>query len=152
MLLLAGTLLAPVAQADDVYKWLNEYGEVQYTQMPPPHGIQAIRIQSAPPIINEPDEPPDAPATEEQPADEFVDEQFQDAGQEDAADSAARDAELARSMKENCDNARKNLTTLNRGGQARFIKPNGEVFRLTEEERQQRINEAKDQIKLLCKG
>ena len=31
MLLLAGTLLSSAALAEDIYKWLNDNGEVQYT-------------------------------------------------------------------------------------------------------------------------
>lgn len=148
LILLAGSCLLAPAQADDVYKWVNENNETQYTQMPPPHGITAIRIQSATPRDYAEDSDTPEP---EQTASESVDDEFPEAGQGDGTeDSSDRDAEVARSMQENCNNARKNLESLNRG-QVRYVNPAGEVVRLTEEERQQRIEEANTQIKLLCK-
>lgn len=151
-LLVAGLLLVTPAHAEDIYKWLNEDNQVQYTQMPPPHGVKAIRIQRSA-VPDEADigegetdeagyEPEtDAEDTAEAPAD---DEEADD------GETTDRDAEIAKSMQENCNKARKNLKTLNRG-QVRYINAKGEVIRLTEEERQERIAEANAQIMLLCK-
>ena len=151
-LLVAGLLLVTPAHAEDIYKWLNEDNQVQYTQMPPPHGVKAIRIQRS--------AAPDEADTGEGETDEAeyvpergVEDTAEAPGDDEQADdegNADRDAEIARSMQENCNNARKNLNNLNRG-QVRFINPEGEVIRLTEEERQERIAEANAQIKLLCK-
>ena len=48
--------------------------------------------------------------------------------QADDADTTDRDAEIARSMRENCETARKNLKTLDKG-QVRYINSAGEVIR-----------------------
>ena len=151
-LLVAGLLLVTPAHAEDIYKWLNDDNQVQYTQMPPPHGIKAIRIQrSAVPDEadieeGETDEADYAPETDaEDTAEASGDDEEADDGE-----TTDRDAEIAKAMQENCDNARKNLKSLNKG-QVRYINPEGEVIRLTEEERQERIAEANTQIKLLCK-
>ena len=149
ILLASNSLLAPARAESGVYKWVNEYDEIQYTQMPPPHGITAIRIQSAPQRYADEDDAGTPPPAET--AGNTVDDGLSDTGQGEAVDTTRRDAEIARSMKENCKNARKNLASLSRGN-IRFLKPSGEAYRLTEEERQQRIEEANDQIKLLCKG
>ena len=151
-LLVAGLLLATPAHAEDIYKWLNENNQVQYTQMPPPHGIKAIRIQrSAIPdeADIEEDTPDEAEYVPETDAEDTAEAPGDD-GEADDEGAAERDAEIAKAMQENCNNARQNLKSLNKG-QVRYINPEGEVIRLTEEERQERIAEANAQIKLLCK-
>lgn len=148
-LLITALLLSSPAHAEDVYKWVNEDNEVQYTQMPPPHGIKAIRIQSKAPAFKDsadavPDEaaaPPDTgQAAEVTPDAETGEEQ---------AETPDRTDVLARASQENCEKARRNLTNLNRGN-VRLRTSSGEVIRLTEEERQQKIVETNAQIELFC--
>ena len=47
--------------------------------------------------------------------------------------------------------ATNNLAKLQAGGNKRYLTPDGKVTHLTEEQRQQRINDAKDQIDEFCK-
>jgi hypothetical protein len=152
-LLITALLLSSPAHAEDVYKWVNEDNEVQYTQMPPPHGIKAIRIQSKAPAPEEstdvavdaaPDEA-DAQPNTEQASDEAPDLE----ATEEQAEAPAREDVLARASQENCEKARRNLTNLNRGN-VRLRTSSGEVIRLTEEERQQKIVETNAQIELFC--
>jgi hypothetical protein len=132
VILLAASSLR--AQAEDIYKWVDGNNQTQYTQMPPPHGIQAIRIQSA---------PPPASATQAVTA---------PAPEPPVAQAVDKDTELTRLMEENCNIARKNLELLNKGGNIQYRTPDGELIRLTEKEHQQRIDETNAQIKLLCKN
>ena len=153
--LAAALLLATPASAEDIYKWIGDDNQVHYTQMPPPHGIKAIRIQrSDVPADDQDDEPSETEDELEQAsADEYeeelpeVDDSEADAGEEEVDE----DVRIAQAMQENCNNARKNLATLSRG-QVRYVDPDGKVIRLSEEERQERIAEAKDQIGVLCKN
>jgi len=154
-LLLATLLLLPSAHAEDIYKWVNSNGETQYTQMPPPHGIKAIRIQSvAPAAEREGDaasaEAPAAEAAsgEEDAAGESADA-GDDSGQDEVAETPDRSDVLARASRENCEKARRNLAALNRGN-VRLRSADGQVIRLTEEERQQKITETNAQIELFC--
>lgn len=153
----AALLLATPASAEDIYKWVGDDDQVHYTQMPPPHGIKAIRIQrSAVPTDEQDDEPSEAEAEDEleqASADEFEEELPEaDDTEVDAGEEAGdEDVKIAQAMQENCNNARKNLATLNRG-QVRYVDPDGKVIRLSEEERQERIAEAKAQIGVLCKN
>lgn len=157
-LLLTALLLSSPAHAEDVYKWVNKDNEVQYTQMPPPHGIKAIRIQSKAPAVEDsadeaidaaPDEA-DVPADAGQAAADAPDEETteEQAGDEQA-ETPDRSDVLARASQENCEKARRNLTNLNRGN-VRLRTSSGEVIRLTEEERQQKIVETNAQIELFC--
>lgn len=155
-LLLTALLLSSPAHAEDVYKWVNKDNEVQYTQMPPPHGIKAIRIQSKAPAAVESNDAAVAPDDEASPADTEqadVDTPDVETGEEPAGDEQAetpdRNDVLSRASQENCEKARRNLENLNRGN-VRLRTSSGEVIRLTEEERQQKIVETNAQIELFC--
>ncbi|MGB5259441.1 MAG: DUF4124 domain-containing protein [Gammaproteobacteria bacterium] len=152
LLLGAALLLAAPASAEDIYKWIGDDNQVHYTQMPPPHGIEAILMQrSDVPADEEPGEAAEMTDEPEQAVfDDTSSEPSEAAGDEGDAD-ADGDAKTAQALRENCSNARKNLASLNRG-QVRYVNPDGEIIRLTEEERQQRIEEAKAQIGVLCEN
>ncbi len=156
-LLLATLLLSSPAHAEDVYKWVNKDNEVQYTQMPPPHGIKAIRIQSkAPDAEDSNDDAASAPEAEASPPD--TEQAAEDTPEAETAEAPAGDEQaetpdrnevLSRASQENCEKARRNLENLNRGN-VRLRTSSGEVIRLTEEERQQKIVETNAQIELFC--
>ena len=150
-LLLTVLLLSSPAHAEDVYKWVNKDNEVQYTQMPPPHGIKAIRIQSKAPAAVETNDVAAAPDDEASPADtEQAAEDTPDVETgEEQAETPDRNDVLSRASQENCEKARRNLENLNRGN-VRLRTSSGEVIRLTEEERQQKIVETNAQIELFC--
>ena len=69
---------------------------------------------------------------------------------DEAKAEAGIDAEIARITRENCETAKKNLAQLNQGGVKRYRTGEGEVIRLTDESRQQRIEEANSQIQEFC--
>jgi hypothetical protein len=149
LLLGAALLLVAPAGAEDIYKWIGDDNQVHYTQMPPPHGIKAIRIQrSDVPAVEETAE--EAEVTDEPEQTVFDDTPGDQAEAEGDAD-ANEDAQIAQALRENCSNARKNLESLNRG-QVRYVDPDGKIIRLSEEERQQRIEEARAQIGVLCEN
>jgi len=145
LILLAGCLFllqSPVFA--DVYKWVNENNEVQYTQMAPPPGIKYVRIQTAehPTLIDD--------SGESKPAD---DEAAQDESPPKSDEKAMSEyeAEVARVSRENCKIANNNLVQLNMGGHLRYRNEKGEYVNMSEEERQKRIAEANKQIKQFCK-
>ena len=39
---------------DKIYKWVDQNGAIQYTQMPPPAGAQILDVKSAPPPADDP--------------------------------------------------------------------------------------------------
>jgi hypothetical protein len=137
-------LCAASAQAD-VYKWVDSNNEVQYTQTPPPAGVEFTRIGSAAAPAHDPAEAD----TSLQERLEASEEQKQQKAK--ATSDAEQQAEIARISRQNCVNARKNLEQLGRSGQIRYKTGEGEELRLSEEERQQRIEEAQGQVKEFCK-
>ena len=151
LLLGAALLLATPANAEDIYKWIGDDNQVHYTQMPPPHGIKAIRIQRSDiPADEQPSE--DTAEAEGETEQAAIDDSFDEQPEtQDAETDADGDAKVAQALQENCNNARSNLKSLNRG-QVRYVSPEGEIIRLTEEQRQQRIEEAKAQIGVLCEN
>jgi len=141
------TLLPHTTVFSDIYKWKDDSGEVHYTQARPPTGITAETIEGAPP-------PPENQAEvrkEEQKLQQQVDEMNARIAQQDEADTENQQHEqLAEANKKNCIAAQNNLSKLQLGGNRRYLTPDGEVIRLTEEERQQRTDDANEQIKKYC--
>ena len=143
---LLASAVAFQALADDaIYKWVDESGETHYSQMRPSGDYQVEEIRNAPP-------PADDPEQVRQHLQQQVDamnERNQE--QNDAKKEAISEAEYQKIIKENCANAQKNLGSLNEGGRKRYLTPDGEVVRLTEQERESRIAEANKQVKEYCK-
>jgi len=131
--------------ADKIYKWVDQNGETQYTQMPPPEGMQVIEIRNAPP-------PADDPAAEKariEQETEALDERMKE-----RQDAAAKDELRAKNReirRQNCETAKHNLSALQKGGNTRYRTSDGEVLRLTEEDRQKRIADAEKEMAEFCK-
>ncbi len=141
--LLVFATASPAADTQDIYKWTNDQGEVQYTQFPPAGRPVEILHGALPP----------APSHENSGNDlqKQLDamEQQNDKQLQETRD-AEQQAEIQKIRKKNCEIAHKNLINLQRGGNVRYMGPNGEAIRLTEEERQKRIDETNQQIKENC--
>ena len=145
-LLLATLLLqAPVFGA--IYKWNDASGEVHYTQTPPPDGIATQIIEGAPP-------PAESQQTihEEQKRLQERLEAFDErrAGQKEEETIKKLEKEDREIKEKNCISAKNNLGKLQQGGIKRYLTPEGEVIRLTEEDRQRRIAEANKQVEQYC--
>jgi antirestriction protein ArdC len=96
--------------------------------------------------------PADDPAKVRSGLKEQVDamDKAQQERQEEAKD-AEQWSNIQKRRRENCEIAKKNLANLHQGGNKAFMTPDGEVIRLSDEERQRRIDEANKQIKENCK-
>ena len=142
--LLSASLL-PFQACGEIYKWTDDTGEVQYSQTPPPPGIEAKRIEGAPP-------PADDPEKIRQNLQERLEKLDDQKAMEDEDYALQKKRKEAMEIdRENCKTARSNLAALQQGGQKRYLLPNGEVRYLTEEDRSKRIEEARSQIKEFCK-
>jgi hypothetical protein len=141
--LLVFTTASPAADTQDIYKWTDDQGEVHYTQFPPPGG-KAEKLREAPP-------PAQSPETNENKLQKQVETmEQQNKEQQQGAKDAKQWAEIQKIRRSNCETANKNLANLQRGGNIRYMGSDGKVIRLTEEERQKRIDEANKQIKENC--
>ena len=142
LLALGLTLAASAAQAA-MYKWTDANGNVQYGQFPPP-GAQAERISSS--GTTHKVEPQDS-LSPQQRLQELEDQKKQ---QSEQATEAQAEQQRAEARRKNCDIARKNLAVLQEGGHRRLRLPDGTVTYLSEEQKQERIAQANQQIKDNC--
>jgi hypothetical protein len=141
--LLATGPAAQAANDETVYKWSDAEGEIHYSQVPPQNReYEVIR----------PSIPSSAGAQQSR---KRLQEQVQamDESQQERADKKLDAEEWARIQqlrRENCATARQNLAKLQQGGEKRYLTPDGQVIRLSEEERQRRIDETNKQIEENC--
>ncbi len=131
------------ADKHGIYKWVDDSGEVHYTQKPPPN--RETQELKPPPA------PTGDPAAISDKLKEQVDamEKRQTEKREGASD-AKQWVEIQKIRRENCATAGRNLAMLQQGGNRAYRTADGQVVRLTDEDRQQRIDEANRQIEENC--
>lgn len=125
-----------------MYRWVDEDGTTVYSQSPPPSGEAAeIKINTAPPS------PASQTATDTAP-----DSASPESAQNPAAEGPSKEeiAESNRIKAENCAAARSNLDLYTNLGNKLLKTPDGLYKRLTEEERQQKMEESKALIGEFC--
>jgi hypothetical protein len=145
--------------AADVYKWVDEAGEVHYSDQPPPPNAKVKEHVKAPaPAAGAPAaapaQPGNAPASTAAPksaAEQEMGFRIRQAEREKA--EAERQAQLAEdeTARGNCEQARNNLAGLQ--GRTRVTKygPNGEIIYLTDEEIAAAMVEAQRAVDSWCK-
>jgi hypothetical protein len=144
MIITSSLLLAmsATAMASQVYKWVDEKGVTHFSAQPP-QGQQATSVNTAtpPPKTAVVEETKAAPTFESiaDPEQAAIDEKVK---QEVAAKEAER--------KKYCADVRTNLAQLENNPRVR-VEVDGEIRRLSEEERQTRITEAQKSISDNCK-
>lgn len=127
----------------DVYKWIDEDGQVHYSQQPPP-GQQAEMIKAPPP-------PAIDPAKAQQEIDTLIKQQSSDEQtHEDKNIQSQKEQERDNQLEKNCHAAKQNLQAYQDNPGRRLIDNDGNVTRPTEEQRQQKIKEAQQKIKEFC--
>jgi len=130
--------------ADKIYKWVDQDGSIQYSRTPPPNAEQVIEVRKAPPPAN-------GAANERSRLEEQVDSMNKRSEErQNAAAKAEHEAKNAEIRSKNCATAHKNLAELQKGGIKRYRTADGEIKHMTEEDRQQRITEANNQIAKFC--
>jgi hypothetical protein len=134
-------ILPGVAHAA-MYKWVDENGQVQYTQTPPPGNIEATEIKPPPP-------PADAEGAirREESLEKALDERLE--AREQSAKEAAEEAEYQKQRAQRCEAAKHRLSQTEYP-LSNFIEPDGTQRRATEEERQEQIRQAEAQVKEFC--
>ena len=136
MILACSVLLAlsTTVSAGQIYKWVDAQGNVHFGSQPP-EGQKAASVN---PNISQPKSPTPAAVSPKDVEQEKLDKQAR-------KEAAKNDAERAAY----CEHTRKDLAQLKANPRLR-IEENGEVRRLTEEERQERISKSEASIKENC--
>jgi len=144
MMIATSLLLAisTTAMAGQIYRWVDAQGVTHFGAQPP-YGQQATPINTSapPPLSGEAPDSEEAEAVESEgdPAQAEIDRKVK---QELAAQEASR--------KKYCEDVRTNLAQLQNNPRVR-VEVDGEVRRLSEKERQQRISDALKGIEEHCK-
>lgn len=139
-------LTSATAYSAQVYKWVDENGQTQFSQFPPTtqQKQQAeqvnIKVQPA--------------------ADSGANQRLQDMRQKLLEDSVDRntqsekdkeDAKEAERMAENCKKAQQQLRDIQNNGRIYKTQEDGERYWYSEKEREGLIQKAKDQVSKYCK-
>lgn len=140
MILACSVLLAlsTGATAGQIYKWVDGQGNVHFGSQPP-EGQDAASVN---PNISQPKVAAPAPPTLKT---EKQDEEQEKLDQQARSQAAEREEEL----KVYCERIRKDLAQMKASPRVR-VEENGELRRLTEEERQERITKSEASIKENC--
>jgi len=123
------------------YKWLDENGNVVYSQQPPAEGpYETIKTTKPSPASSRA-----TPA----PAPSFTTEVKQESAERELDSKVEQEAAKSEQLRaENCKAAKHNLETYT--VYRRIKNDQGDVIRLDDNERAKRIQEAKDAIKEFC--
>lgn len=126
-----------------IYKWVDENGQTNYSQQPPASGeAQQIDVPPPPTIDTE---------QAQQEVDELIEQQeAAEQAEQEAQQQARQEAEQQAIREENCRIARQNLEQYQNNPGRRVIDEDGNVTRLREEVRQQKMQEFQQQIDEFC--
>lgn len=124
-----------------MFKWKDADGSTQYGQHPP-SGVEATRIKS--------DRTPKIAPTRK-PLQEQVREMDERQQQQQAAEAEAElEKKNAAIRKQNCANARANITQLGYGGNRLATMPDGSHKRLTEADKQEMLKKNQQAVEKYC--
>lgn len=141
--LLTALLFASNLVHAQIYKWVDENGQINYTQQPPSSGdAEVVKVPPPPPVDTE---------QAQQEIDQLIEQQ--ETAEETQAETQQEADEAARQQaifEENCRIAQQNYTQYENNPGRRVMDEDGNVTRLSEEERQQKLQELQEQIELYC--
>lgn len=141
--LLSAALMLSFSVHAQIYKWVDENGQTHYSQQPPESG-QAETVDVPPP-------PPIAPEQARDEVQELIDQQqAAEQAEQEAQQQAQQEAEQEAIRQENCRIAQQNLTAYQNNPGRRVMDEEGNVTRLDEDMRQQKIQEFQEQVDLYC--
>ena len=124
------------------YKWVDENGKVQYTQTPPPAGIDAETIKPPPAVES------DAAIKQMQEQDDLA-AKLRKQRQEEGVQKERQEEALAL-QKKNCEMAKASRASYDHP-LVKYVQADGSKVMPTEEQRQADIKKSDDMIKEFCK-
>ena len=138
-----------------VSKWVDDQGQVHYSDQPPPPDAKAERLHAAPDAeaatsttgATSPSEPAGQKTLAEREAELKKAQQ----AKKEASEKAAQKQAAADALKANCDNAQQNMRALQSGVRMVEIKANGESAYIDDTERQRRLEKAQKDVSNFCK-
>ncbi|MGD8743430.1 MAG: DUF4124 domain-containing protein [Granulosicoccaceae bacterium] len=139
-----GLLIAFGPAEARTYKWVDENGVTQYTQTPPPKGdYEQVRTTGKPVA-----DTPRATRDLEIRLDQF--EQRREEAARQRAEKNKAHQEIAQ-RRADCEKAKQNLEYFQSHPRIRYKDKDGNISYLAEEDRQNKMQAIRDNIKKLCK-
>jgi flagellar biosynthesis GTPase FlhF len=136
---------AATAGFTQTYKWVDQNGVVSYSQTPPP-STQAETVDITPtPVVGNSDNSDELQRLRQRLEDSREDREL-------AKEEERKTREAAEIKRQNCSTARSNLENLLNSGNRMMKTTDGDYLRLSESERQTRIQAAREQIEANCKN
>lgn len=132
-----------LAESGGVYKWTDDAGSTHYTQFPPT-GRESVKVRAAPPPAEDPQ------AALEKMREKMGGFEERQKQQRESVKQARTQEGFERTREENCEIAHNNMAVLQQGGNQRYRTADGQIIRMTEEDKQARISETEQQIKDFC--
>lgn len=143
---LAFALMAPGQEGHaEMYRWVDQNGVTVYSQSPPTDG-QATEIRKDPPPRTT-----DTEAARTRLQQQFEREFDDREAETEQAAKEAEEEESARRGGEACAAARGNLETIENLGSRRVITPEGDAVYLSDQQRRDLMDKARDQIHRTCR-
>jgi hypothetical protein len=137
------SLLFCLTSSADIYKWVDENGQVHYTQQAPADKT-AKQIKTPPP-------PPLDTENSQKQVDDLIRRQQEAEAQKKQEKAERRErAQEAKAKKENCQTARTSYQRVKDNPGRRMMKEDGSVVYPTKEERQQTLDGLQKQINEFC--
>lgn len=130
-------------------KWVDEEGKVHYSDQPPPPNVKATTLRPAAPAGDT--AAASAPAAPKTIAEREAELKKAQQAKKEAADRTAQEQANRETEKANCTRAQQYLRTLQEGTRMVEIDAQGEYAYLEDEQRQQRIAKAQQEIAKWCK-
>ncbi len=146
-------LISGQSWAEKIYKWVDENGQIHYSsQKPNDQQAETVKVKKGPKVTPKAEaEPAAAQATDagQTDAEQTETEAAADAAAEEAARKQLAEADRINNRKQ-CDLARKNYAALNATVRVTRRDANGQVVRMTDDERVNALKTAQQAIKQYC--
>lgn len=140
----------PVLMGATVYRWVDEDGIVNYTQLKP-EGVDAELVSAdTGRRLSTPESEPGPASTPAGTSEQQLTENQQEMLSDLRAAEEQRQQEIAKVRQANCQQARDVLERLTSRGRIRVVGDDGVERAMPEEERRQRIDEAQRSVAVNC--
>jgi len=154
-ILLIVSLVASANAFAALSKWVDADGKVHYSDQPPPANVKAktLRLPSEAPAPASASgvAAASAPAAPKTAAEQEAELKKAQQARKAAAEKAAQEQAKVEADKANCAAAQQNLRTLQDGARILEINAKGESSYVSDEQRQQRLEKARQDIGTYCK-
>ncbi|MGJ8663765.1 MAG: DUF4124 domain-containing protein, partial [Marinicella sp.] len=153
LMLLLAVMISSQVLAEKIYKWVDENGQIHYSSSKPvDHEAETVKVRKGPKIVPKPESESTENTESTTNGEETTDPE--DAEVDEAAEAEARKQLAAADRinnKKQCDLAQSNLNALNATVKITRKNEQGEMVRMSDDERVAAMKTAQQGVKQYCK-